>query len=56
MYTCLSPAAIGIRVTMPEAINLASQAGFEGLAPDVKEAADPAYAERLPRLRRELVR
>jgi len=42
MYTCLSPGAIGIRATLPEAIKLAAEAGFEGLELNVKEAAELA--------------
>ena len=42
MYTCLSPGDIGVRATMPEAIKLASEAGFEGLALDIKQAVELA--------------
>jgi sugar phosphate isomerase/epimerase len=39
MYKCLSPGAIGIRVTLAEGINLAAETGFEGLAFAMPEAA-----------------
>jgi len=42
MYTCLSTGTIGVRTTTPEAIKLASEAGFEGLELDIKQATDLA--------------
>ena len=42
MYTCLSPGMIGIQTTLPEAIKLAAEAGFEGLELDIKQAAQLA--------------
>lgn len=40
MYTCLSPGAIGIRASMPEAIELAAAAGFDALEFGISSAAD----------------
>ena len=42
MYTCLSPGAIGIRMALPEAVELAAETGFEGLEFSIGEAADLA--------------
>jgi sugar phosphate isomerase/epimerase len=38
MYSCLSPGAIGIKTTLPDAIKLAAATGFEGLELNVAEA------------------
>jgi sugar phosphate isomerase/epimerase len=52
MFTCLAPGAIGIRgLALPEAITLARESGFAGLAFDIKEAADIAAAQGAPALR-----
>ena len=42
MYACLSPGAIGIRMALPDALELATAAGFEGLELNIGEAADLA--------------
>ena len=39
MYACLSPEAIGIRMALPDALNLAAVTGFEGLELNIGEAA-----------------
>ncbi len=45
MFKCLSPGAIGIRgLSLPEAIELAQRAGFEGLDFSIREAATLAEA------------
>ncbi len=45
MYTCLSPGAIGIKMTLPDASELAAATGFEGLEFNIVEAADLAQAQ-----------
>jgi sugar phosphate isomerase/epimerase len=40
MYTSLSAGAIGIRVTLAEAIALAKETGFQAVNPSITEAAD----------------
>ena len=48
MFKCMSPGAIGIRgLSLPEAIDLAKQAGFEGVDFSVREAAELVKAEGL---------
>jgi sugar phosphate isomerase/epimerase len=42
MYTCLSPGAIGLKMALPDAIELAAATGFEGLEFNIGEAADLA--------------
>jgi len=42
MYTCLSPGAIGIKMALSDAIQLAAATGFEGLEINIGEAADLA--------------
>jgi len=42
MYTCLSPGAIGIRMALPDALELAAATGFEGLELSIGEAFDLA--------------
>jgi sugar phosphate isomerase/epimerase len=52
MFTCLAPGAIGIRgLALPEAITLARESGFAGLAFDIREAAAFAAAQGAPALR-----
>ncbi len=42
MYTCLSPGAIGIKMALPDALELAAATGFEGLEFNIDEAASLA--------------
>ena len=40
MYRVLSPGAVGIRASLTEAIDLATEAGFEGISINLREAID----------------
>jgi sugar phosphate isomerase/epimerase len=42
MYTCLSPGAIGLKMALPDAIELAAATSFEGLDFCIGDAADLA--------------
>ncbi len=45
MYPTLLPDAIGLRVKLPEALDLAAKYGFEGCTIDIREATDLGVAE-----------
>ena len=45
MYPTLLPDAIGLRVKLPEALDLAAKHGFEGCTIDIREATDLGVAE-----------